>query len=313
MLERRTLIAMMLTAPMLPVSARAATPAIVATTGMVADLARRIAGADVQAIFGPGIDPHGHRPTRSDILALSRGDIVFYSGLNLEAQLTDLLADMAAQTRVVALGDALDPALLLTDPAFNGYPDPHVWMDPTLWAKAAQIVADTLSDMAYPADIAGNLATLLADLAALDTYARTAIASIPQNARVLVTAHDAFNYLGRAYGLDVQGIQGISTESEAGVARIAELVDLIVERRVPAVFVESSVSDRSVRALIEGAAEAGHPVTVGGELFSDAMGPDGTYEGSYIGMIDHNVTTIVRALGGTAPAAGMAGQLSGSR
>jgi manganese/zinc/iron transport system substrate-binding protein len=309
MLDRRALIAMMLTAPMMPVAAHASTPAIVATTGMVADLARRISGADVQAIFGPGVDPHGHRPTRSDILALSRGDVVFYSGLHLEAQLLDLLADMAAQSRVVAVGDGLDPALLLTDPAFNGFPDPHVWMDPMLWAKAAQVVADTLTDMAYPADIATNTTQLLADLAALDSYARGAIASIPVQARVLITAHDAFNYMGRAYGLEVQGIQGISTESEAGVARIRDLVDLIVARRVPAVFVESSVSDRSVRALIEGAAEAGHVVTIGGELYSDAMGPDGSYEGTYIGMIDHNVTTIARALGGTVPVAGMAGRL----
>ncbi len=309
MLDRRALIAMMLTAPVMPMAAHASTPALVATTGMVADLARRISGAPVQAIFGPGIDPHGHRPTRSDILALSRGDVVFYSGLHLEAQLLDLLADMATQGRVVAVGDGVDPALLLTDPAFNGFPDPHVWMDPMLWGKAAQIVADTLADMAFPADIAANTTALLADLAALDAYARAAIASIPTTARVLITAHDAFNYMGRAYGLEVQGIQGISTESEAGVARIRELVDLIVARGVPAVFVESSVSDRSVRALIEGARDAGHVVTIGGELYSDAMGPEGSYEGSYVGMIDHNVTTIARALGGTVPVAGMAGRL----
>ena len=310
MLDRRALIAMLLTAPVMPVAARAATPAIVATTGMVADLARRISGSEVQAIFGPGNDPHGHRPTRSDIQALSRGDVIFYSGLHLEAQLLDLLADMAGQTRVVAVGDAIDPALLLTDPAFNGFPDPHVWMDPMLWAQAATGIADTLSDMAYPADIAANMASLQDDLTALDTYARAAIASVPEPARILITAHDAFNYFGRAYGLDVQGIQGISTESEAGVARIRDLVDLIVARRVPAVFVESSVSDRSIRALIEGAAEAGHTVTIGGELYSDAMGPDGSYEGTYIGMMDHNVTTIARALGGTVAPGGMAGKLA---
>ncbi|MGL4322141.1 MAG: metal ABC transporter solute-binding protein, Zn/Mn family [Paracoccaceae bacterium] len=310
MLDRRALIAMMLTAPVIPMAARASTPAIVTTTGMIADLARRISGMDVQAIFGPGVDPHGHRPTRTDILALSRGDVIFWTGLNLEAQLTDLLADMATQTRVVAVGEAIDPALLLNDAAYAGFPDPHVWMDPTLWAKAAQAVADTLTDMAYPADIAANTQSLLADLAALDTYARSAIATIPEPARILITAHDAFNYLGRAYGLEVLGIQGISTESEAGVARIRELVDLIVARRVPAVFVESSVSDRSVRALIEGAAEAGHEVEIGGELYSDAMGPDGSYEGTYIGMIDHNITTIARALGGTVPDRGMAGKLA---
>lgn len=310
MLDRRALIAMILTAPAMPLVAHAATPAIVTTTGMIADLARRISGAEVQAIFGPGVDPHGHRPTRSDILALSRGDVIFWNGLNLEAQLADLLADMGQQTRVVAVGEAIDPALLLNDPAYEGFPDPHIWMDPTLWAKAAQAIADTLTDMGYPADIAANTESLLADITALDTYAQSAIAGIPEPARVLITAHDAFNYLGRAYGLEVLGIQGISTESEAGVARIRELVDLIVARRVPAVFVESSVSDRSVRALIEGAAEAGHQVTIGGELYSDAMGPDGSYEGTYIGMMDHNITTIARALGGAVPERGMAGRLT---
>lgn len=309
MLDRRALIAMMLTAPVMPVAARASTPAIIATTGMVADLARRITGAEVQAIFGPGVDPHGHRPTRSDILALSRGDVIFFSGLNLEAQFLDLLADMSAQTRVVAVGDALDPGLLLNDPAYEGFPDPHVWMDPTLWSKAAQCIADTLTDMAYPADIAGNTEALLAELSALHRYAQDAIGSIPQAKRVLITAHDAFNYFGRAYGLDVQGIQGISTESEAGVARMQELVQLIRERAVPAVFVESSVSDRSVRALIEGAAGAGMIVATGGELFSDAMGPEGSYEGTYIGMMDHNITTIASALGGAVPERGMAGKL----
>jgi manganese/zinc/iron transport system substrate-binding protein len=309
MLDRRALIAMILTAPVMPVAARADTPAIVATTGMVADLARRISGAEVQGLFGPGIDPHGHRPTRSDILALSRGDVIFHSGLNLEAQLVDLLADMAAQSRVVAVAEAIDPALLINDPAFHGFPDPHVWMDPMLWAQAAQAIADTLTDMAFPGDIAGNTQALLADLTALDTYARAAIASIPAPARVLITAHDAFNYMGRTYGLEVQGIQGISTESEAGVARMQDLVALIRDRAVPAVFVESSVSDRSVQALIEGAAGAGMIVATGGELYSDAMGPDGSYAGTYIGMIDHNITTIAQALGGDVPPRGMAGKL----
>ncbi len=309
MLNRRALIAMLLTTPVLPVAARASAPAIVATTGMVADLARRISAAEVQAIFGPGVDPHGHRPTRSDILALSRGDVVFYNGLHLEAQLLDLLADMATQTRVVAVGDALDPALLISDPAFNGFPDPHVWMDPVLWSKAADAVARTLKEMGFPADIDGNLAALQAELTALDSYARAAIASIPKSARVLITAHDAFNYFGRAYGLEVQGIQGISTESEAGVARMQELVQLIRDRLVPAVFVESSVSDRSVRALLEGAAGAGLIVATGGELYSDAMGPEGSYEGTYIGMMDHNITTIAAALGGDVPPRGMSGRL----
>jgi manganese/zinc/iron transport system substrate-binding protein len=157
-----------------------------------------------------------------------------------------------------------------------------------------------------------NLADQQARMAALDTYSRDILASVPEATRVLVTAHDAFGYFGRDYGFEVLGIQGISTESEAGLARIGELVDVLVDRKVSAVFVESSVSDRSMRALIEGAAAKGHEVAIGGELFSDAMGPDGSYEGTYIGMIDHNVTTIARALGGTAPERGMTGRLGGA-
>jgi manganese/zinc/iron transport system substrate-binding protein len=309
MIDRRSLIAMMLTTPLMPGMARADAPAIVATTGMVADLARNISGATVQAIFAPGVDPHTHRPTRSDILALSRADVVFWTGLHLEAQLVDLLEDMAAQSRVVAVGEAIDPALLIEDPAFGGFPDPHVWMDPKLWSVAAGHVAATLTETGYPADIAANLARYQAEIAALDQYAQGVIATVPEDRRLLVTAHDAFGYLGRAYGIAVEGIQGISTESEAGLQRISELVDLIVARRIPAVFVESSVSDRSIRALIEGAAAAGHEVRIGGELYSDAMGAEGSYEGTYLGMIDHNVTTIAAALGGTVPPGGMAGKL----
>jgi manganese/zinc/iron transport system substrate-binding protein len=150
-------------------------------------------------------------------------------------------------------------------------------------------------------------------LEALDAYARQVLGSIPEGQRVLVTAHDAFNYMARAYGLEVRGVQGISTESEAGVKDIEDLVGFLVERRIPAVFVETSVSDKNVRALVEGARARGHQVVVGGQLFSDAMGTAGTYEGTYIGMIDHNVTTITRALGGEAPEHGFQGKLASPR
>jgi len=155
-----------------------------------------------------------------------------------------------------------------------------------------------------------NTSRHLTELEKLGAYAQTSLATIPEGSRVLITAHDAFNYFGKAYGFEVVGIQGISTESEAGLKRISELVDLLVEREIGAVFVESSVSDRNIRALIEGAASRGHTVRIGGELFSDAMGPAGTYEGTYLGMIDHNATIITRALGGEAPEKGNWGRLS---
>jgi len=192
--------------------------------------------------------------------------------------------------------------------------DPHVWMDVQGWILATNVIADALAafDPKNAAAYKRNAAAYIEKLKKLDAYARDAIGSIPADQRYLVTAHDAFNYLGRAYGIEVKGIQGISTESEAGVRDIEDLVDFLVERQIPAVFVETSVSDKNVRALIEGAKARGHDLTIGGELFSDAMGPAGTYEGTYIGMIDHNVTTISQALGGDAPASGLNGKLSPS-
>ena len=190
--------------------------------------------------------------------------------------------------------------------------DPHVWMDPALWRLVAGEVEDALT-AAAPENakaFAANLDAFNAELDALTGYSTKALASVPEGSRVLLTAHDAFNYFGRAYGFEVIGIQGISTESEAGLNRMTELVDLLVARQIGSVFVESSVSDRSVRALIEGAAAKGWKVRIGGELYSDAMGKPGTYEGTYVGMIDHNVTVIASGLGGDVPERGMTGKLS---
>ncbi|MDP4879184.1 MAG: zinc ABC transporter substrate-binding protein, partial [Opitutales bacterium] len=168
--------------------------------------------------------------------------------------------------------------------------------------KAVPVVAETLSayDPANAATYRSNATAYVEQLEALDVYAKKAMATIPEGQRVLVTAHDAFRYLGRAYGIEVRGIQGVSTESEAGVRDLEDLVDFIVKRKIPAVFVETSVADKNVRALVEGSKSRGHPVVIGGSLFSDAMGQAGTYEGTYIGMIDNNVTTIVNSLGGEA-------------
>lgn len=282
-------------------------PKIVATTGMIADAARRISGLPVTALMGPGLDPHGHRATRNDILALSRADLVLWHGLNLEAQMKRLMADLAKRKPVVAVAEMLDAALLLADPTYPDQHDPHVWFDPALWSEVTRAVEAAVTPFAEAAP--SQAQTFRDEIAVLGDYAATILATIPPEKRVLITAHDAFSYFGRAYGIEVQGIQGISTESEAGVSRISDLVNLLVERKIPAVFVESSVSDRSVRALIEGAAAQGHGVVIGGELYSDAMGPDGSYEGTYLGMFDHNVTTIARALGGQAPERGAVGKL----
>ena len=287
----------------------------VATVGMIADIVKEVAGehANVTGIIGEGVDPHLYKPTRHDVVALSRADIVFYNGLMLEGKMGDVLVRVARRGKpVFAVTEEIleDGDYVLTDD--TRHYDPHVWMDVKGWIRAVEVVARGLSeyDTAQAADYRANADAYIAQLEKLDAYARRVIASIPENQRVLVTAHDAFNYLGRAYGIEVRGIQGLSTESEAGVQDIEKLIDFLARRGIPAVFVETSVADKNVRALVEGARARGHKVAIGGELFSDAMGTPGSYEGTYIGMIDHNVTTIARALGGDAPAGGMQGKLS---
>ncbi len=286
----------------------------VATVGMVADLVREVGGPDVDVvqICGSGVDPHLYKATRDDVLRLNSADIVFYSGLLLEGRMTDTLMKMAGSRPVIPVTGAIDESRLLEPDGFAGHYDPHVWMDVELWAECIDAVVVGLSERRP--DRAGAFRERAEQfrrrLGDLHEYGRGCIASIPQERRVLVTSHDAFSYLGRAYDLDVQGIQGISTESEAGLQRVTALVDLLVSRRVPAVFVESSVPRKSIESLIEGAAARGHRVVIGGELFSDAMGPSETYEGTYIGMMDHNFTAITRALGGQAPKRGLNGKLS---
>ncbi|WP_299355572.1 zinc ABC transporter substrate-binding protein [uncultured Shimia sp.] len=287
---------------------------VVATTGMIADAVRRIGGdfVEVQGLMGAGVDPHSYRQTRSDIVAMTRADLVLWHGLYLEAQMEAFLQKLEKRVTVRAVAENLPRDLLRAHPDYDSKFDPHVWMVPSIWVHCVNAIRDAMIDVRP--DMAGtfmaNAEGFVGELAELQSYADTAIATVPEQSRVLITAHDAFSYFGRDFGFDVLGIQGISTESEAGLNRIGELVDLLVDRQIGAVFVESSVSDRSIRALTEGAAAKGHDVIIGGELFSDAMGQDGTYEGTYLGMIDHNVTVIANALGGNAPARGMAGKLS---
>lgn len=287
---------------------------VVATTGMIADVARALGGehVEVRALMGPGVDPHAYRQTRTDIVAMAQADLVLWHGLYLEAQMEDFLQELDGVGTVVAVAEALPKDRLV---AHDDYPekyDPHVWMDPDLWADVVIEIKDALAEVspALTSQLDANAEAYLADLEDVSAYASAALASVPDTSRVLLTAHDAFNYFGEAYGFEVLGIQGISTDSEAGLRRISELVDLLVDRNIRAVFVESSVSDRNIRALIEGAAARDHSVVIGGELFSDAMGPEGTYEGTYIGMIDHNATVIAGALGGQVPDQGMKGLLN---
>lgn len=282
---------------------------VVATTGMIADAVKQVGGerVEVTALMGPGVDPHVFRQTRSDISAMINADAVFWHGLYLEAQLEDLFQQLSHTNTVVALAESLPKEQLLPNEDYENRYDPHVWMNPRLWKGVVEAARDELTKLDPEGKDAfnANAEKHLAEIDALADYAEKVIETVPAESRVLVTAHDAFNYFGASYGFEVMGVQGISTESEAGLKQIEDLVSVLVDRKIGAIFVESSISDRNVKALIEGAAAKGHEVVIGGELFSDAMGAPGTYEGTYIGMIDHNATTITRALGGEAPEKGL--------
>jgi manganese/zinc/iron transport system substrate-binding protein len=286
----------------------------VATVGMVADLVRNVGGRHVEVtqLMGAGVDPHLYKATRDDVETIMHGDIVFYSGLMLEGKMIDTLVKISRNKPVYAVTELIDEKYLLEPEEFAGHTDPHVWMDASAWAQCIDAVATALGEFDPPhaAEYKANAQKYAKQLEELHEYGNSTIASIPESQRVLITSHDAFNYFGRAYGLEVQGVQGISTESEAGLQRINELVDLIVAKKVPAVFVETSVPRKNIEAIVGGAQARGHNVVIGGQLFSDAMGEEGTYEGTYVGMIDHNITRTVRALGGNAPPRGLHGKLA---
>ena len=311
------LAAALLVGSLLPDRARAADQLnIVATVSMVGDAVSAIAGdrAEVKTLMGEGVDPHLYRQTQSDIAAMVRADAVFWNGLYLEAQLEEFLLKLADRKPVFAVAEAVSVDQRLSNEDYPDRFDPHIWMAPELWRQAVLSIRDGLIEIDPDGEetYSANAETYLKELEDLATYAKDSLASVPPDRRVLITAHDAFGYFGQNYDFEVLGIQGLSTESEAGLRRVDEIVGLIVDRNIQSIFVESSVSDRNVKALIEGAAARGHEVVIGGQLFSDAMGPAGTYTGTYLGMIDSNATVITNALGGNAPEGGMKGKLAGS-
>ena len=283
---------------------------VVTTIGMIADVSRQIAGDNQEIInlIGEGIDPHMYQPSKSEIDKIQKAGLVLYNGLFLEGKMGTILKSRADQGNPVsAVAEEIDIQVI-----GSSVPDPHLWMDVSIWSKVAKNIGDELAnfDSQNADEYQKRREEYQKKLNGLHTYALMVFPTIPQKQRVLVTAHDAFSYLGRAYGIEVRGIQGISTESEAGTKDINDLVTYLVDNKIPAIFVESSVSEKSVKTVIEGAAEKGHTVKIGGELFSDAMGPAGTYQGTYIGMMDHNITTIVNALGGSAPERGFQNKLN---
>ncbi|TWU22844.1 metal ABC transporter solute-binding protein, Zn/Mn family [Bythopirellula polymerisocia] len=277
---------------------------IVCTTGQVAEMLTRIGGeyVKVDALMGPGVDPHLYRPIASDVGKLNDADAIFYNGLHLEGRMTEMFVQMARQKGTFAVTEGIverNDSRLREPPEFAGHYDPHLWHDVALWADCTNDVAEMLAefDPTHAEDYRANAAEYAAELRELDSYCRTEIAQIPADRRVLVTAHDAFGYFGKAYGLEVFGLKGISTEDEIDLAHQEEIQKMLVERKVPAVFVESAVAPRTVRALVEPCKAAGHDLKVPEEeLYADALGPAGTEDSTYAGMIRHNVLTIVNAL-----------------
>jgi manganese/zinc/iron transport system substrate-binding protein len=288
-------------APTTPASDAGSKPTLVATVGMLADPAKVLAGphVQVQPLLGEGVDPHTYKASPMDLRILTSASTVISVGHNLEGQLGEALTKLQSRTRSVKLGEKLDPSLLIKASEAGKLYDPHVWNDVTLMRTIVEHVRDELVKLApdHQAEITRNQAAYDAVLVDLDGYLKDLFATIPPSQRVLVTAHDAFGYLGRAYGLEVLAIQGISTESEASLQDINAIVDLVVTRKVPAVFIESSVPRKTIEALIEGCKARGHTVVIGGELFSDSLGPVASQAGTYLGMMVRNAQAITRALG----------------
>jgi manganese/zinc/iron transport system substrate-binding protein len=273
---------------------------VVTTVGMITDIVRQVGGERVQVtgLMGPGVDPHLYKASEGDVLRLGTADVIFYGGLHLEAKLAEVLERLGERVRTVAVTDGIDRSLLFRPAQFQGQYDPHVWFDVTMWMKAVEQVRDTLvgMDPASAALYRANASAYLAQLDDLHRYVKAQAQRIPPEQRVLVTAHDAFNYFGRAYVFEVRGLQGVSTAAEAGASDVRGLADFLAQRRIRAIFIESSVPVRNIEAVQAAVRSRGWNIAVGGELFSDAMGSAGTPEGTYIGMVRHNIDTIVRAL-----------------
>ncbi len=271
---------------------------VVATTGMIGDAAANIGGdrIEVTSLMGPGVDPHLYKASEGDVRRLAGADLILFNGLHLEAKMAEVLEEMNGRARTEPVAHAIPDELIHR--TAEGAPDPHIWFDVTRWSMAVERIRDVLIeiDPTHADGYRARAGTYLGRLRALDASVRDQIAAIPPEQRVLVTAHDAFGYFGDAYGFEVRGLQGISTRTEAGTGDVQELAQFIAARRIPAIFVESSVSPRAIEAVQAAVAARNFRVAIGGQLFSDAMGSPGTPEGTYIGMVAHNVRTIVAAL-----------------
>jgi manganese/zinc/iron transport system substrate-binding protein len=274
---------------------------VTTTVGMITDIVKQVGGERVvvTGLMGPGVDPHLYKPSAGDVQKLENADIIFYGGLELEGRMTDTLVKLSSQgKRTIPVTEGIPHNLLREPPEFEGKFDPHVWFDVTLWQYAVKAVNTELAKLDPDSKdlYQKNADAYLKQLDELHAYVKAQIETIPQASRVLITAHDAFGYFGQQYGMEVRGLQGTSTATEASAADVQGLAQVIADRKIKAIFVESSVPKATVEAVQAAVKSKGWDVAIGGQLFSDAMGNDGTPEGTYIGMVRHNVDTIVKAL-----------------
>lgn len=284
-----------------PVQTAHTKPHIVTTTTMLTDLAQVIGGGyvTVEGLMGAGIDPHLYKPSAGDVNKMSKARLIIYNGLHLEGKMGDVFTQMRkAGVATLAVGEAIDRSRLLESEEFDGNYDPHIWFDVENWLLAVEKVKAALSalDPDHKQQFEENAAAYIHKLNALHSYVRTQAKRVPEQSRILITAHDAFNYFGRAYGFTVKGLQGISTAAEAGTADVRDLADFIAQNKIAAIFVETSVPKKTIEALQEAVKARGFQVQIGGELFSDSLGEPGTPTGTYTGMVEHNINTIVKAL-----------------
>lgn len=274
----------------------------VTTTSMIADLVGEIGGEHVRVtgLMGPGVDPHLYQASAGDVTKMAGADVIFYNGLHLEGKMTDVFEQMQRRDiRTVPVAErAVPEEVLIESPEFQGNFDPHVWFDVSLWKDVAAEVKEMLVEMdsTHTSDYEKNLATYAQELDTLDAYVRKRAEELPESQRVLITSHDAFGYFGRAYGFDVRALQGISTATEAGTADVQALAEFVADRQIPALFIESSVSPKGIEAVRAAVRARGYEVTIGGTLYGDALGSPDTPAGAYIGMVRHNIDTIVSSL-----------------
>lgn len=273
---------------------------IVCTTGMIKDAVENIVGdkAKIEALMGPGVDPHLYKATQGDLKKLQQADIIVYNGLFLEGKMGEILQKLKRKKTVIAMAELIPTEAYINNTEFQGAYDPHIWFDVNLWKNAVQLLSKELvkTDSLNQSFYNENTNDFSIQLDSLHNAVQSQINLIPENKKVLVTAHDAFAYFGRAYEMDVRGLQGISTLSEFGLRDVSNLVDFIVQNEIPAIYTETSVSEKAIKAVLEGCKSKGHEVVIGGSLYSDAMGEDNTFEGTYVGMVHSNVEKIVSGL-----------------